>query len=89
LYSTPDHDLLTLSSQVIASCKLLDELVVMNIKQIRSVIGMVPHTHTLPSGISEGCFVLVERPSFDVSNLGVPHPGYEDYDVDANDADLE
>ncbi|KAF8834607.1 hypothetical protein BDN67DRAFT_992628 [Paxillus ammoniavirescens] len=89
LYSAPDHDLLTLSSQVVTSCKLLDELVVVNIKRIRSVVGMVPHTPTLPSGISEGRFFLVERPSLDVSDLGVPYPGYEDYDVDGNDADLE
>lgn len=61
----------------------------MNIKKIRSVVGMVPHTPTLPSGISEGRFFLVERPSLDVSDLGVPYPGYEDYDVDGNDADLE
>ncbi|KIK75747.1 hypothetical protein PAXRUDRAFT_18733 [Paxillus rubicundulus Ve08.2h10] len=89
LYSAPDHDLLALSLQVVASCKLLDELVVVNIKNIRSVVGMVPHTPTLPSGVSEGRFFLVERPSLDVSDLGVPYPGYEDYDVDGNDEDLE
>ncbi|KAF9226188.1 hypothetical protein BS17DRAFT_794415 [Gyrodon lividus] len=50
---------------------LLDKLVVMNIKQICSIIEMVSHTPTLPSGISEGCFFLVERPSLDVSDLGV------------------
>ncbi|KAF9232038.1 hypothetical protein BU15DRAFT_90753 [Melanogaster broomeanus] len=88
-YSAPDHDLLVLSSQVVASCKMLEDLVVVNIKDIRSVVGMVPHTPTLPSGVLEDRFFLVEKPGLDVSDLGVPYPGYEDYDVDGGDDDLE
>ena len=92
LYSAPDQELLSLSSQVVASCKLLDELLVVNVKKIFSVVGMVPHTPTLPSGVSKSCFFLVKKPGLDLSDLGVPYPPYEEYEVDenvANEDELE
>ena len=90
-YSEPDQDILSQSSQVVASCKLLEEIVVVNVKRILSVIAMIPHTPTLSSGISEECFFTVEKPGLDLSDLGVPYPSYEEYEVDDNDAndDLE
>ncbi|KAG8220820.1 hypothetical protein J3R82DRAFT_2266, partial [Butyriboletus roseoflavus] len=43
-YSAPHHELLTLSSQTVASCTLLaeGEVVVVNIKHICSIVTMVP-----------------------------------------------
>ncbi|KAH7888270.1 hypothetical protein F5I97DRAFT_1942431 [Phlebopus sp. FC_14] len=63
-YSEPNAELLTLSSQVVASYRLSEEIIVINIKKIHSIVGMIPHSITLPSG-------------------------YEDYDEDHDDPDLE
>ena len=86
-----DQDILFQSSQVVASCKLLEEIVVVNVKRILSVIAMIPHMPTLSSGIAEERFFAVEKPGLDLSDLGVPYPSYEEYEVDDNDAndDLE
>ncbi|KIL00228.1 hypothetical protein PAXRUDRAFT_130283, partial [Paxillus rubicundulus Ve08.2h10] len=86
-YSEPDYDLLALLGNhcpliVFVTCKQLEELVVVNIMDICSVIGMVPHTPTLPSGLSEDQFFIIEKSGLDVLDLGVPYPGYDDYDVD-------
>ncbi|KIJ11400.1 hypothetical protein PAXINDRAFT_15704 [Paxillus involutus ATCC 200175] len=88
-YSKPDYDLLALSSQVVALCKRLEELVGVSIEDICSVVGMVPHTPTLTSRLSEDLFFMIEKPGLDVLDLGVPYPGYDDYDVDGGDDDLE
>ncbi|KAG1833181.1 hypothetical protein EV424DRAFT_1312206 [Suillus variegatus] len=88
LYSTPDESLLKLSSQTVASCTRLDEFCILDVKKIRSVVGMIPHTPTLPSGVTEPRFFMMERPGFDISNLGVPYAGYLDVDVDGGD-DIE
>ncbi|KAI9566185.1 hypothetical protein HD554DRAFT_2206089 [Boletus coccyginus] len=90
LQNGPDHwewvDLLFQSSQVVASCKLLEEIVVVNIKHILSVITMVPHIPTLPSGIAKEHFFVVEKPGLDLADLGVPYPSYKEYEIDDNDA---
>lgn len=88
LYSTPDESLLKLSSQTVASCTRLDEFCILDVKKICSVVGMIPHTPTLPSGVTEPRFFMMERPGFDISNLGVPYAGYLDVDVDGGD-DIE
>ncbi|KAG1759915.1 hypothetical protein EDD22DRAFT_741901, partial [Suillus occidentalis] len=50
LYSPPDKPLLKILSQTVASCACLNEVHVLNVKKILSVITMVLHTPTLPSG---------------------------------------
>ncbi|KAG1799693.1 uncharacterized protein HD556DRAFT_1231122 [Suillus plorans] len=53
LYSHPDEDLLRLSSQTVVSCSQLEDIYVVDVKQILSVVAMIPHTPTLPSGVTE------------------------------------
>ncbi|KIJ13585.1 hypothetical protein PAXINDRAFT_80791 [Paxillus involutus ATCC 200175] len=88
LYSMPDLDLLKISSQTVPSCKLLPDVIVLPIKQITSVIAMIPHQPTLPSGVTEPRFFMVEKPGLDMSNLGVKYEGFED-DDEGEDDDLE
>ncbi|KIJ58220.1 hypothetical protein HYDPIDRAFT_178099 [Hydnomerulius pinastri MD-312] len=88
-YSVPDQDLLALSYQVLVSCKLLDDILIVNAKNIRSVVAMIPHAPQLPSGVTEDRFFMSEKPGLDVSNLGVPYGIYEDEDEDEDDASLE
>ncbi|KAH7881684.1 hypothetical protein F5I97DRAFT_1819345, partial [Phlebopus sp. FC_14] len=88
-YSEPNAELLTLSSQVVASYRLSEEIIVINIKKIHSIVGMIPHSIILPSDVRENRFFLVEKPSLDISDLGVMYIGYEDYDKDHDDPDLE
>jgi hypothetical protein len=76
MYSTPDKALLKLSSQTLASCMHLDEIRVINVKDVISVIAMIPHKPTLPSGVMEDRFFMMERPGLDISNLGVPYSGF-------------
>ncbi|KIK74094.1 hypothetical protein PAXRUDRAFT_90349, partial [Paxillus rubicundulus Ve08.2h10] len=103
LYSKPNPELLQLSSQVLAVSKILDEIVICDIKTILSVIAMIPKrllyttgplnlgtgfSTLLPSGEEEDCFCMVEKPGLDISDLGVPYSIYSDNDVD-NDHDVE
>ena len=69
----------------------MEEIVVVNVKRILSVIAMIPHMPTLSSGIAEEHFFAVEKSGLDLLDLGVPYPSYEEYEVDDNDAndDLE
>jgi hypothetical protein len=48
---------------------------------------MILHKPTLPSGIMEDFFVMVEKPGLDVSNLGI-HPEEDDDDLEV-EADVE
>ncbi|KAG2340367.1 hypothetical protein BDR05DRAFT_1002561 [Suillus weaverae] len=69
LYSLPDEDLLQLSSQTIVSCSRLADIYVVDVKQILSVVAMIPHTPTLLSGVTEACFFMMEKPGLDISPL--------------------
>ncbi|KAG1906317.1 uncharacterized protein F5891DRAFT_942452, partial [Suillus fuscotomentosus] len=96
MYSVPNKDLLKLSSQTLVSCTLLDDILAIDVKDIVSVIAMVPHMPTLPSGVMESQFFMMERPCLEISNLGVPYSGFdigggnEPEDDDNDDgADLE
>ncbi|KAG1832614.1 hypothetical protein DFJ58DRAFT_671041 [Suillus subalutaceus] len=96
MYSMPHKELLKLSSQTLISCTLLDDILAIDVKNIVSVIAMVPHEPTLPSGVTESRFFMMEWPGLEISNLGVPYSGFdigggdelEDDDND-NGADLE
>jgi hypothetical protein len=59
--------LLRLSSRTISSCNLLPDLVVLPIKQIVSVVAMIPHRPTLPSGIAEDQYFMVEKLGLDLA----------------------
>lgn len=85
MYSVPDESLLRLSSQTVASCTRLESIAVVNVKQIISVIAMVPHKPTLPSGVTEDRFFMLEKPGLDISNLGVPYGVGDDNINDDND----
>ncbi|EIW76017.1 hypothetical protein CONPUDRAFT_158793 [Coniophora puteana RWD-64-598 SS2] len=71
LYSPPDPDFLTLSSYMLASCKLLEEEFthVVNIKQIVGAVAMIPHQPTLASGEEELRYFMVEKPSMDIATF--------------------
>jgi hypothetical protein len=89
MYSQPDTDLLDLSFQAVSSCAYLeDDIRVVNIKSIKAVVGMVPHTPRLPSGVVENRFFLVEKPGLDIATFGVPYEGLGAQD-DEDDDDEE
>ncbi|KAJ8579693.1 hypothetical protein M405DRAFT_712474, partial [Rhizopogon salebrosus TDB-379] len=79
LYSLPDDALLQLSFQTVVSCTQLDEIVVVDVRNILSVVAMIPHKPTLPSGTTEDRFFMLEKPGLDISNLTV-HIEEEDDD---------
>jgi hypothetical protein len=90
MYSLPDEALLQLSSQTVASCIHPNEVVVVNIKNIVSVVAMIPHRPMLPSGVVEDRFFMLEKPGLEISMLGIPDNGYQDDDDnDAGNADVE
>ncbi|KAG0701436.1 hypothetical protein DFH29DRAFT_990075 [Suillus ampliporus] len=87
LYSPPDHALLKCSFQTVVSCMQLDEIAVVNVKSILSVIALVPHTPTLPDGTMEDRFFMLEKPGLDISKLMIPLEE-EDDDLEV-EADVE
>lgn len=89
MYSLPDEDILCLSSHTVASCTHLDTISIVDVKQIISVIAMVPHRPMLPSVVTEDRFFMVEKPGLDVSNLGVPYSHGAGEDNNDNDIDNE
>ncbi|KAG2350638.1 hypothetical protein BDR05DRAFT_869102, partial [Suillus weaverae] len=91
VYSLPDKALLQLSSQMVASCTRSEQVLAINVKDIVSVITMVPHKPTLPLGLTEEHFFMIEKPGLDVSDLGVCYSAYHDEDDEdnADDARIE
>ncbi|KAG1802426.1 hypothetical protein EV424DRAFT_1331454 [Suillus variegatus] len=92
MYSQPDADLLDLSFQAVSSCAYLeDDIRVVNIKSIKAVVGMVPHKPTLPSGVVENRFFLVEKPGLDIATFGVPYegPGAQDDEDDDDEENMD
>ena len=91
LYSEPDARLLELSFQVVSASKLLDDIIVADVKDICSVVAMIPKELTLPgSARNEVYFCMVEKPGLNISDLGVPYSMYTaDDDDDSNEPDIE
>ena len=85
----PDKDLLSLSSHAVPSSTLLGEFQVIDIKTIKSIVAIVPHRPTLPSGVMEDRFFMVEKPGLDVSNSGIPCSLDGDNNNNNNDAGVE
>ncbi|KAG1847253.1 hypothetical protein C8R48DRAFT_615779 [Suillus tomentosus] len=86
LYSLPDDALFQLSSHTVASCSPLDDVCVVPVKKIISVVAMIPHTPKLPSGVIEDRFFMLQKPGLQISNLGINHVDEDDND---NDVDVE
>ncbi|KAG2080733.1 uncharacterized protein F5147DRAFT_749270 [Suillus discolor] len=91
MYSLPDEALLQLSSQTVASCTHSEKVLAIDVKDIVSVIAMVPHKPTLPSGLTEERFFMIEKLGLDVSDPGVCYSAYHDEDDEdnADDARIE
>ncbi|KIJ13970.1 hypothetical protein PAXINDRAFT_80092 [Paxillus involutus ATCC 200175] len=76
LFSQPDQQLLRLSWHTILSCIPQNDIQIVDVKSILSVVAMVPHqVHTL--GDMERYFV-VEKPGLDVATIS----GWEEATVD-------
>lgn len=76
MFSLPDQELLDLSCHTVSSCRHdEDDVRVIDLKSILSVVGMVPHRPTLPSGVTEDRFFMVEKPGLDIATFGVPYEG--------------
>jgi hypothetical protein len=88
MYSHPDNDLLQLSSHTVTSCTRLEDICVIGVKEILSVVAMIPHKPILPSGVvrEEGQFFMLEKPGLDLSSVGIMNVPADDED---NAADLE
>ena len=84
LYSLPDDSLLKTSSHTLASSKFSAEFVVVHVKSIKSVVGMIPHHLTCPSGAVEGRFFLMEKPGLDISQLGITYSVYQEEEQDGD-----
>lgn len=88
MYSLPDHHLLRLSSQVMAASLLLEELKVIRVKCIEGVIAMIPRHIQTHSGSDMTMYCMMERPGYNVSNLGIMYGVYEnDDDDEGNDVE--
>ncbi|KIO06783.1 hypothetical protein M404DRAFT_138210, partial [Pisolithus tinctorius Marx 270] len=81
LYTFPDESLLLLSSQTVISSKLTEETIIIDVKKIKSIIGMIPHKPTFMSGITEDHCFIVEKPGLDVLQLSIQ------YNLNRNDDD--
>ncbi|KAG2758145.1 hypothetical protein P692DRAFT_20867035 [Suillus brevipes Sb2] len=82
MYSMPHKELFKLSLQTLISCTLLDDILAID-------------EPTLPSGVTESWFFMMEQPGLDISILGVPYSGFdagggdEAEDDDDDGAELE
>ncbi|KAG1884127.1 hypothetical protein F4604DRAFT_1919970 [Suillus subluteus] len=88
LYSHPDADLLRLSSHTVVSCSKLEEICVIDAKQVLSVVAMIPHNPRLPAGVmeEEERFFMLEKPGLDLLNVGITNNVLDD---DDDGADVE
>ncbi|KAG1770532.1 hypothetical protein EDD22DRAFT_816757 [Suillus occidentalis] len=87
VFSAPDADLVQLSNQTVLSCKYLGDegLCVVDVTSIKSVVAMIPHRPTLPSGIIEDRFFVLERPGLDIFHFGVE----QDQEDEADQREIE
>ncbi|KAF9226184.1 hypothetical protein BS17DRAFT_697841, partial [Gyrodon lividus] len=88
LFSVPDQQLLDLSHNTLPSCQALQETRLIQIKDILSVVAMIPHMPCLPSGVTQECFFTMEKPGLDVSHFGI-RGEREDGDDDDKNAELK
>jgi hypothetical protein len=69
LYSTPDVDLLRISHDTLWSCEYHGDsaLKFIDVKTIKSVVAMIPHSPVIRGEEARDRFFLVEKPGFDVA----------------------
>ena len=67
--------------------QLTDMISVIRIKQITGVIAMIPQWMTLPSGMEQEMYCMMECPGYDIANWGVPYSMY--CEADDNDVGQE
>ncbi|KAG2030702.1 hypothetical protein BDR03DRAFT_936586 [Suillus americanus] len=82
VFSAPDADLVRLSNQTVLSCKYLGDegLRVVDVNSIKSVVAMILHRPTLPSGVIEDRFFVLERPGLNVYQFGVEQDQEDEID---------
>jgi hypothetical protein len=68
-FSSADDILLQLSFQTFPSCEITDEIQVINIRDIISVVSIIPYSHRLPSGATRASYFTMEKPGFGVSHF--------------------
>ena len=88
-YLLPDDSLLKSSSHTLISSTFSDELVVVRIKSIKSVVRIIPHRLKHPSGIIEDRFFVMEKPGLDISQVGIQYSVYQDEDDRDQGEDIE
>ncbi|KAG1887411.1 uncharacterized protein F5891DRAFT_967324 [Suillus fuscotomentosus] len=73
VYSRPDQQLLDLSHGTVWSCTHDGDknLQLIDVQTITAVVAMIPHCPTLPSGIMEDRYFMVEKTGLDVTLTGV------------------
>ncbi|KIJ57914.1 hypothetical protein HYDPIDRAFT_184253 [Hydnomerulius pinastri MD-312] len=69
LFSAADQELLALSHKTVPSCIALQDIRVIQIKNILSVVAIIPHTPRLPSGVMQDRFFVVEKPGLDDNDV--------------------
>ncbi|KIK26898.1 hypothetical protein PISMIDRAFT_94086 [Pisolithus microcarpus 441] len=89
MYSLPDRHLLCLSSQVMAAFSLLEDIKVIRVKCIEGVIAMIPRRIQTNSGSETTMYCMMERPGYNVSNLGIVYRVYENDDDGDEGNDVE
>jgi hypothetical protein len=80
LFSLPDNQFLNMSYSAVASCQAMEEICVINIKDICSVFGMIPHSVILAGGERQSRFFILEQPGLNITHFFGPND--EDNDLD-------
>lgn len=80
LYSTPREDLLNLSSQTVAACTLTNELVIVDVISITSVVAMIPRRMVLPYGEEMELFCQLSQPGLKASILAIAYDIFNNED---------
>ena len=81
LFGPPDMTLLKESYHTLWSSIKTDTVVAVDVKDLVSVVAMVPHQPSIPGKPVHERFYVVEKPGLDVANMG----GVEDDLDDGND----
>ena len=85
----PDPELLQRPSHVVLASQLTDTISVIHVKQITGVIAMIPWWMTLPSGMEQEMYCMMERLGYDIANWGVPYSVYCEVDDDDVGQEIE
>ena len=80
LFSPPDNQLLNMSYSVVASCCATQEICVINVKDICSVVGMIPHSITLAGSERQFWFFVLEQPGLNITHFFGPNEEEDELD---------